>query len=549
MSESSAPGELAPFPFPAAGKKLQDAADTRGQVKIADLLAQDPQRVADFSCAAAGWRLDYSRQLLTRASRDGLLELAQEADLASARNGLFDGSLLNHTENRPALHTLLRAKSAGSALAAELQAVKNCRRAMADWIGSVRSGAHKGFAGKPITDIVNLGIGGSDLGPRMTTAALLPYQQPGLQVHFCANIDPDELRTCLLALNPATTLFIVCSKTFSTEETLFNARQARDWLLQAGATQDQLARHFLAVSSNLVAAKEFGIPEENVLPIWDWVGGRYSLWSAIGWSIAFSVGMENFEQLLAGAEEMDQHFRTAPIAQNLPAWLSLLEIWTVNFLGAQSHAVIPYHHALSGLPAYLQQLSMESNGKRVNHQGMSLNYATAPVLWGGVGSNVQHSFHQLLHQGTLLCPVDFILFTDTGGMEGKQRLLSNGLSQAQALMVGRSEADAYAELLDRGVPEERARSLAPHLVIPGNRPSSTLSCPQLTPHSLGALLALYEHKTFCSGHLWQINSFDQWGVELGKELGAKIFEAMSNSAESTDIDPSTSAILETMHHE
>jgi glucose-6-phosphate isomerase len=422
---------------------------------------------------------------------------------------------------------------------------------MAAWVDSVHSGEHRGYSGETITDIVNLGIGGSDLGPRMVVQALRPFHIKTLRTHFCANIDPAELATVLQDLNPARTLFIVCSKSLLTEETLHNARSARRWLLAGGAPENAVASHFLAVSTNIEAAQDFGIPPQNILPLWDWVGGRYSLWSAIGWSIAFAVGNENFAALLAGAEEMDNHFRTAPLDANLPVIMSLLEVWNVTILGAESCAVIPYQHNLARLPAFLQQLSMESNGKRVNSTGITVDYATAPVLWGEEGTNGQHSFHQLLHQGTLLCPVDFILPL-TGSLgedrEGHKRLVANCLAQARALLIGRDEDAALDSLLARGLTRARAQQLAPHLVTPGNRPSSTLSCPQLTPGRLGALLALYEHKTFCSGHIWQINSFDQWGVELGKELGTEIYASMEEPA-SLAFDPSTNALLERWRHE
>ena len=360
-------------------------------------------------------------------------------------------------------------------------------------------------------------------------------------------MDPDDLEATLAELQPGSTLFIVCSKTLRTEETLHNAQAARRWLMGAGVPEPALGQHFLAVSTNLDGARELGIPESNILPMWDWVGGRYSLWSAIGWSVAFAVGADRFRELLAGAAAMDAHFRTADPARNMPLWLSLLEIWYVNFMGAQTHAVIPYHQDLARLPAYLQQLSMESNGKSVNRRGETLSYATAPVLWGDVGTNGQHSFHQLLHQGTVLCPVDFLLVTGMpaeGDQDGKRRLQANGLAQARALLAGRDESASMRSLRERGIESAGAEELAPHLVIPGNRPSSTLSCRQLTPANLGALLALYEHKTFCSGHIWQINSFDQWGVELGKAISADIYDVLCGKGDTAWMDNSTLASLE-----
>jgi glucose-6-phosphate isomerase len=417
---------------------------------------------------------------------------------------------------------------------------------MAAWVDRIHSGSHRGHGGDRITDIVNLGIGGSDLGPRMVVDALRPYRLEHCRCHFVANVDPDDMEASLTGLHPGSTLFIVCSKTLRTEETLHNAKAARRWLLEAGVPEASLGQHFLAVSTNLDAARELGIPSSNILPMWDWVGGRFSLWSAIGWSIAFAVGAEGFRELLAGAAAMDEHFRTAPPEHNMPLWLSLLEIWYVNFMGAQSHAVIPYHQDLARLPAYLQQLSMESNGKSINHRGEPLGYATAPILWGDVGTNGQHSFHQLLHQGTVLCPVDFLLITGMqpgADREGKRRLLANGLAQARALLAGRDESASMQSLRERGMEDARAAELAPHLMIPGNRPSSTLSSRRLTPASLGALVALYEHKTFSSGYIWQINSFDQWGVELGKAISKDLYGALTGGV-AEGLDSSTLSALE-----
>lgn len=534
---------IASFPYPAQAAELAGLAQRDRGMDIAASL--DDERMKRFACEAAGWQLDFSRQLLAEDSAAALLRLAAESGLLEDREALFDGRPINHTEDRAVLHTLLRASAPADGLEREFAEVQECKARMAEWVASVHDGSHRGYSGERIRHIVNIGIGGSDLGPRMVVEALRPWHVDGLEVLFCANVDPDDLTARLAPLDPATTLFILCSKTLRTEETLHNARSARQWLLDSGVPERELSRHFLAVSTNLDAARDFGIPPENMLPMWDWVGGRYSLWSAIGWSVAFAVGMDRFQELLDGAEAMDRHFRTAEAADNMPLWLSLLEIWYVNFLGAQVHAVIPYHQDLARLPAFLQQLSMESNGKRVNHRGEAVDYATAPVLWGDVGTNGQHSFHQLLHQGTVLCPVDFVMIADTAAShdrEGKQRLLANGLSQMRALMVGRDLEASQQSLERRGVEGARAADLAPHLVIPGNRPSSTLSCTRFSPAALGALLALYEHKTFCSGRIWQINSFDQWGVELGKEMGAEIYAALSGSGAAFDL--STDAMLE-----
>ncbi len=539
---TAASAGTAEFPHPAIAAKLQALAAKDRHASIASLLEQDPSRVERFHAEAAGWQLDFSRHLLQDESAATLLELAAASGVLEDRKALFNDRPLNHTEGRAVLHTLLRAQSASAGLEQLFAEVTDCKARMGEWVRRVHNGSHRGHRGARIQTIVNIGIGGSDLGPRMVVEALRPHWLAGIEVRFCANVDPDDLAAVLSGLQPDTTLFIICSKTLRTEETLYNARNARQWILDAGIPEDGLAQHFLAVSTNIEAARDFGIPESNILPMWDWVGGRYSLWSAIGWIIAFAVGMERFEELLAGADALDRHFRSAEARDNMPLWLSLLEIWYVNFMHAQVHAVIPYQQRLAHLPAFLQQLSMESNGKSVNHRGETLAYATAPVLWGDVGTNGQHSFHQLLHQGTVLCPTDFVLITgNTGDSEGKARLLANGLSQMRALMVGRDLEASQRSLEGRGTDSERAVELAPHLVIPGNRPSSTLSCEALTPFSLGALLALYEHKTFCSGRLWEINSFDQWGVELGKEMGAEIFAALDGSDQR--FDPSTDAAL------
>jgi glucose-6-phosphate isomerase len=525
----------ADFPWSQA-TTLEGHSERLAATPLADLTAL-PGRRANCSASGAGWTLDYSRQLLDAGALHSLLEMAQEADIDAARSALFGGERINHTEGRAVLHTLLRAREAPAGLADEFEAVRDCRARLAERVDQVRNGKRRGFSGKTFTDVVNIGIGGSDLGPRMACQALAPFHQDGLDVHFVANIDPSELAQALAPLDPARTLFILCSKTLRTEETLHNARAARAWLTAASGSATAVADHFLAVSTNLEGAADFGIPAENILPMWDWVGGRYSLWSAIGWSIAFAVGNDHFDELLAGAADMDAHFLNAPPAENLPLLLSLLEIWAVNFLGARSHAVIPYDHNLRRLPAFLQQLTMESNGKRTNRSGLELNYATAPVLWGEEGTNGQHSFHQLLHQGTLLCPVDFVLplHSSEPDRDRHARLVANAIAQAEALANGRNAEEAMLSLVERGVDETAAERLAPHLVIPGNRPCNILSCEQLTPARVGALVALYEHRTFCSGHLWQINSFDQFGVELGKALSSGIYEGLTGPERPGDL--------------
>lgn len=521
----------------------------QGQSIPAMLLA-DTTRPDAFSCEAAGLHLDFSRQLLDNATLENLLSLAQRADMQAHIAALFAGRDVNHTEKRPALHMRLRASAADDpARFAEIVAT---RERMREQVEKLRSQRQRGFTGEPISDVVNLGIGGSDLGPRLASEALGPACPARPRVHYVANIDPEELRSVIAPLNPATTLFIVCSKSFGTEETLHNALAARRWLQDAGASEENLAEHFLAVTTHLQAAAEFGIPPGNCLPLWDWVGGRYSLWSAIGLSTAIAIGWEAFCELLRGAETMDRHFRDTPPESNLPLLMSLLEIWCCHFLGAANHAVLPYAYRLRHLPDFLQQLTMESNGKRVNRSGDAVGYHTAPVLWGAAGTTGQHSFHQLLHQGTHLCPVDFILplAPEDGDEDGRHaRLVANCLAQSRALMVGRSAAAAEDSLRQRGLADDAAW-LAPHLAMPGNRPHSVLSFERLTPHSLGALLALYEHRTFCSSVLWDINAFDQWGVELGKNIGRQVHEAMLGPAphnaneQAATLDTATAALIQ-----
>jgi glucose-6-phosphate isomerase len=471
------------------------------------------------------------------------LGLADNAGLQAEIAALLRGQHINNTEDRPALHTLLRA-SRGDGLEDKFEQVQAARALMQLWSERINSGAWKGFSGEAITDVVNIGIGGSDLGPRLVTEALRPFQG-NIACHYVANVDPADLQDCLLQLDPESTLFIVCSKSFRTEETLTNSLAARDWLLTAGATDAGLAKHFIAVTSNLQAADEFGIPAKNCLPMWDWVGGRYSVWSAIGISCAIAIGWERFVQFLAGAEAMDEHFRDSDPAENMPLLMGLLEVWYSNFMGAGNQVVLPYDNSLQKLPAFLQQLTMESNGKRVSDDGTPLPYTTGTVLWGSAGTMGQHSFHQLLHQGTVMCPADFVLplTTHTGMHEQHRQLVANCLAQSRTLMVGRSVEAAHSVLLERGRSEQDANRLAPHMAMPGSRPNSVITMASVNPGTLGALLALYEHRTFCSARLWGINPFDQWGVELGKEIGVEILGRMSGEGEGHEMDASTERLM------
>jgi len=531
--------------------RLQAFIKAHRQRPITELLAA-PGRCAAYGVAAAGLYLDYSKQNLDDDARKELLATAASCNLVAARDGLLAGAAVNTTEQRPALHTLLRASAlpadADDTQAARFAEIQATRSRMSTIAEAIRTGTVRGFTGEAITHVINIGIGGSDLGPRLVATALTSATTP-VQVHFVSNIDPADLASVLAKVQPAHTLFIVCSKSFSTEETRCNAMAARAWLQAAGAAEVDLAAHFYAVTSNIESAVAFGIPATRCLPMWDWVGGRFSVWSAVGLSCAIALGWQAFADFLAGAETMDHHFASAPLATNMPVLLSMLEFWNCTVLGAQTHAVLPYSHALRDLPAYLQQLTMESNGKSVDLRGRALGHGTAPVLWGGAGTVGQHSFHQLLHQGKLDCPVDFILpvrgaYDDNRDDERPARLVANCLAQSRALMLGRSQGEAIAALEARGLSGDAAARLAPHLVMPGNRPSSTLLMDTLAPATLGALLALYEHRTFCSGVLWDINPFDQWGVELGKEIGAQLLAALQDpGSETSDLDTSTRALL------
>lgn len=522
---------------------LSDMALAMSESSIPALFENDPTRADDFTLEAAGLKLDYSKQLLDREALAALMALAREAKLDTAAVELLSGTEVNNTEGRPALHSLLRATRAPG-LEDKLAEVASSRASMRVWVDRLNAGEHRGFNDAVITDVVNIGIGGSDLGPRLVTEALRPFHG-SVACHYVANVDPADLQDTLLELNPETTLFIVCSKSFRTEETLTNSLVAREWMLNAGATEADLAKHFLAITTNLDAATEFGIDAANCLPMWDWVGGRYSVWSAVGLSCAITVGWDNFEQFLAGAAAMDQHFAEAPLEQNMPALLSLLEVWYCNFFGAGNQVILPYDNALQRFPDFLQQLTMESNGKGVSKSGQPVDYATGPVLWGSAGTMGQHSFHQLLHQGTELCPTDFILplTTHTGMTEQHRRLVANCLAQSRTMLVGRTLEQAYESLRSRDVDEAKAEELAPHLAMPGNRPNSVITMQALTPATLGALITLYEHRTYCSGVMWGINPFDQWGVELGKEIGVQILGIMSGEDTDSATDPATDRLI------
>lgn len=508
----------------------------------------DPQRFTQFTLSSCGLFLDYSKNLITPETRDLLVGLANEVDLKSAIKALFDGEPVNSSEGRPALHTALR-RPVGDKLSVNgtniMPDVHKVPNQITDLVGRIHDGLWRGYTEKPITDVVNIGIGGSFLGPELVSEALLSYAHKGVRCHYLANIDGSEFHELTQKLRAETTLFIVSSKSFNTLETLKNAQAARAWYLAQGGSEAELYRHFIAVSSNNAAAVAFGIREENIFPMWDWVGGRYSLWSAIGLPIALAIGMSNFKELLSGAYTMDQHFQTAPFEANMPVLLGLLGVWYGNFWGAQSHAILPYDHYLRNITKHLQQLDMESNGKSVRQDGTPVSTDTGPVIWGGVGCNGQHAYHQLLHQGTQLIPADFIvpIVSFNPVSDHHQWLYANCLSQSQALMLGKTRSEAEAELRDKGMAEDEIQKLAPHKVIPGNRPSNTLVVERISPRRLGALVAMYEHKVFVQSVIWGINAFDQWGVELGKELGKGVYNRLTGAEETLADDASTQGLI------
>lgn len=535
-----------------AWKDLAEHHEKIRNIHMRDWFAEDPNRFHNFHLDAAGLSLDYSKNRVTKDTMSMLLRLAQEQDLSPKIQAMFDGEAINRSENRPALHTALRNFSDrdifvdGENIMPE---VRETVHRMEEFCWKIRRNQWRGYTNRPFTDVVSIGIGGSFLGPKLASSALKPYWDSRLSIHYLANIDGSHITEILKRLDPATTLFIIQSKSFGTQETLKNANACRQWFLDNGGTEDDLSKHFTAVSSNIEKATAFGIDEENIFPMWDWVGGRYSLWSAIGLPLALAIGIDNFRELLRGAHDMDEHFRTAPLDQNMPVIMALLGAWYVNFFGVNSHAILPYDHYLRSLPAYLQQLDMESNGKRVSIDGNVLDYDTGPIIWGGVGTNGQHAFHQLLHQGTHFSPCDFIMpMTSHNPIDNFHAMLvSNCLSQSQALLQGKSEEQAINEILETGKSKAEAIVLAPQKIIPGNRPSNTLYFQKSTPRSIGALIALYEHKVAAQGMIWGVNSFDQWGVELGKQLGDKVLGALESTDKGNDFDGSTNGLIQAFH--
>ena len=515
--------------------------------QMRDWFARDPGRFHKFSLRFGELLLDYSKNRITEETMGLLMDLAREQQLPRWIERMFAGEAINNTEGRAVLHVALRNRANrpieadGTDVMPEVNAVLARMRTFSD---AVRGGQWRGYSGRPITDVVNIGIGGSDLGPQMVCTALRPYGGR-LRAHFVSNVDGSQISDTLELLDPETTLFIVASKTFTTQETLANARAARAWLLARAGDEAAVARHFVAVSTNAGAVRAFGIDTANMFEFWGWVGGRYSLWSAIGLSIALYIGMDGFEALLAGAHAMDEHFRTTPLEQNLPVVLALLGVWYRNFFGAATHAILPYDQHLARLPAYLQQADMESNGKAVTRDGRPVDYATGPVIWGEPGTNGQHAFYQLIHQGTQLIPADFLAAVEAphAHEEHQRILLANVLAQPEALLQGKPEAAVRVELEAQGLGGAALEALLPHKVFPGNRPSNAMLYRRLDPETLGVLIALYEHKIFVQGVIWELNSFDQWGVELGKQLAGTLLRELESGAPGEGHDVSTRGLL------
>ena len=517
-------------------------------IQMRDLFAQDKTRFESFHLRFKDFLLDYSKNRINKETMSLLMDLAKQSGLKDWTEKMFNGEKINYTENRAVLHTALRNRSDepiyvdGQDIMPE---VKSELEKMRQYSEAIRSGQWLGYSGKPIVDIVNIGVGGSDLGPVMVSEALHKYGKVGLRVHFVSNVDPSHIYNTLRYLDPERTLFIVSSKSFTTQDTIMNAHTARDWLMENSRNEMAVAKHFIAVAANVEAATEFGIKKENIFKMWDWVGGRYSLWSSIGLSIAIYVGMDRFESMLQGAFEMDQHFRHAPLEENMPVVMALLGIWYVNFYDAESHVLLPYDQHLHRFPAYFQQGDMESNGKSVTRDGQKVDYATGPIVWGELGITGQHAFYQNLHQGTHLVPADFIVPIDSLNPVGDHQivLLANFFAQTRTLMTGKNEKEAREELVTEGFSENDIERLYPSRLMPGNKPSNTILFKALTPKTLGSLIALYEHKIFVQGIIWQINSYDQPAVELGKKVAASIYADLRKHKSVDEYDDSTNNLI------
>ncbi|MEG3766546.1 glucose-6-phosphate isomerase [Alteromonas sp. 14N.309.X.WAT.G.H12] len=527
---------------------LSKLAEDVKQTHMRDWFDADPSRAEAMQAQGCGIFLDYSKNRVTKDVLTALFSLAKAQGVDAHRDAMFNGSTINTTEKRAVLHTALRNFSGkpvmvdGKDVMPEVLATLEKMEAFTQ---SIHSGAHKGYTGKSIKQVVAIGIGGSFLGPKIMTEALKPYTHDAVKVHFVANVDGCHIHDVLASVDHEETLIVMSSKSFTTQETLQNTLSAKAWFLKQGGKQEDIAKHFVAVSSNVKAATEFGIAEENIFPMWDWVGGRYSLWSAIGLPICLALGFENFKGLLDGAHAMDKHFCETPFESNLPVILAVLGVWYRNFFDAQSHVLLPYYHYLRGLPAYVQQLDMESNGKQVTMDGNVVNWQTGPIIWGSEGTNGQHSFHQLIHQGTSIIPADFMLPLNVPNQDDTHHamLASNCFGQTQALMQGKTFAECYADLDGKGLAEDERKALAQHKTMPGNKPSNTIMFDKLDPFTLGALVAMYEHKVFVQGVIWQVNSFDQWGVELGKVLGNQVLDGIQGKVNDDNFDASTQQLI------
>jgi len=516
--------------------------------------AVNPDRCQQFSIQIDGLRLDYSKNRITRETMALLCQLAEQADLGKWRTQMFAGERINNTEGRAVLHTALRNRSNRPVMVDGddvMPAVNRVIEQMGDFAERVRGGEWLGYTGKSISDVVNIGIGGSDLGPQMVVQALKPYQHETLRTHFVSNVDGAQIHEVLDQLDPETTLFIISSKTFTTQETITNARVARRWLLQSVPHSQAVAKHFVAVSTNIPVVTRFGIDEGNIFEFWDWVGGRYSLWSAIGLSIVLAVGKQNFIELLEGAHAMDQHFLNTPFEQNMPIVMALLGVWYGNFYHAETHAILPYDYVLRRLPMYLEQADMESNGKSVDRDGRAVDYATGPVIWGASGINGQHAFYQLIHQGTRMIPADLIVSMKAAHPDYQDQhsiMIANTFAQAEALMRGRNLDETFAGIDPDSHHQDDVDARIRHMVFAGNHPSNMLLLDEITPRTLGLLLALYEHKIFVQGIIWNLNSFDQWGVELGKQLAQRILEEFDHAGDTQKHDVSTNTLINLYRH-
>ncbi len=530
-------------------KALENHYSAMSKIHLRDLFASDSNRFGKYSIRLKDLLFDYSKNIITDETLDLLLKLASRANLKENIEAMFSGEKINFTENRAVLHVALRNFSDEPIYVDGqdvMPGVRSVLHHIKEFTEAVRSGAWLGLTGKRITDVVNIGIGGSDLGPAMVSTALKPFSGNVLRVHYVSNVDSTDIVETLKKLDPETTLFIIASKTFTTQETLTNANTAKNWFLKhCGAREKDIEKHFVALSTNEKACVEFGINPNNMFHFWDWVGGRYSLWSAIGLSCALYVGYDNFEKLLRGAFEIDCHFRNEPFERNIPVLMALLGIWYNNFFDAESYAIIPYDQYLVRFPEFLQQLDMESNGKYINRQGQKVSYKTGPIIWGTIGTNSQHSFFQLLHQGTRLVPADFIAAINSPNEIGEHRpiLLANFFAQTEALMKGKTRDEALLELRQQFKDEDEIQKLLPHKVFEGNRPTNTILLDELSPTSLGKLIALYEHKVFVQGVIWNVNSFDQWGVELGKQLAKRILPELAGDGYVSTHDSSTNGLI------